>query len=1349
MDTDSDNENEEHVQQNGQVKRKLEQKGLGKKIKSDLEATARFNNNLPLLNQIPGSTDSESQQMANIANQLPSPTTSSDNVKEKKHETPRFATYEKLGGTTDQGKEYEKMMSAHLALKLIKNNEIVDFGMTTNDKANGLFDDIGLKVKFKNKKTVNFLFQLKHKEKPKHITQRELFGVDKNFSVEKYFKSIMASDNKLSHDDVCILYTNCPLIIENSTHSAKNFKIEKCHHLEHEELFLNSESAEECSIFRIMTKDKNHTFYLLAGQSNLESTKKKTKQMLQDLVDHDVDIYDHFVHFMGEWWSQNFVLDKNDVIAKLTELALTPHMKSLSASKQNSKTVYVEEAIMEFRVTIVDDDMVDNIWQTDTHERSGEVRKKFALNSIAEDKVLWYLGKVPLVVKIDGSNQAKIKRVLELMNKSSEMKQIVLVGDVTSDFFEELDSFQNLADLIGKSNNKTHCREILETFQVSLQGRKPISLEKLIKINPDIAKHIGVGELLKMSQETYLIGNHQENLPDFHIPRSVSSIFVKTEMILNVFEKQRNQIVVIINGDLTTRNAFSTSSNFDTVELSEYLNNNSNRCENVLLLSTEKQCTLAEFNQVCTKNKRSRVNLFQVFDEEVCILLTQSEKQPLDWPATESRIVMEQDILRKFDNSPNVIFAPPGMGKSTLKQVLYNNCPEDHWGIRVDLINYNSFLAQKPSVEEMEESFLGIDDAIQKSSTKQIKRCVHTSKKVYFFLDGLDEVDRQYVKYILNFVLEKSKNSKIWLSSRENLRDEVSKILHTVPVEINELNKNEQEDYIRKKLKIKYKGEEIETILSAVSTNTDLSNSQELLGIPLQLYILTEIFLNNEDVYKNLEEKNIFVLTQMYKIFFEGKLNSAICKIVEKSQRHQLGYLKPLLYPYEIPALKQCLGRKDFEKLNVELEETQEFVGEIKNKGDKFGIIKKINESGQAIFVHQTYAEYFACVWLKKNKSKTTLLREVIFSRKYQILRLMFDVMLAENNPLHLSIIYKNIDMFEKHINEKYSRDQGGRTALHLCCTYGIVNPSPKIRGMLLCRDRTCHPTMTDKMTKECHNIYNKDDLFNLDLIEYSLKAEYLYPIERFLEIGCANFEDIKTMLYDSYEKKSLLYYSAQEGFPKLFHSVISENPELVDCQISCHSLLEIAVWGTHIENIWPRREGNIAVVKILLQRGVNINSPLRRSGCSPETFRDKTILDIACEKCRYDMIDVLVQHGAKCSDGYTVWHWISELKNCDKKHLDQLLKEFDADVNAKNDKGTTALHLACERNSFLPPGITTEIKGDHRDIVEFLIKKGADVNAINCDGMTPLSIAGKNGDIEVINMLLQNGASIIVILMI
>ena len=69
------------------------------------------------------------------------------------------------------------------------------------------------------------------------------------------------------------------------------------------------------------------------------------------------------------------------------------------------------------------------------------------------------------------------------------------------------------------------------------------------------------------------------------------------------------------------------------------------------------------------------------------------------------------------------------------------------------------------------------------------------------------------------------------------------------------------------------------------------------------------------------------------------------------------------------------------------------------------------------------------------------------------------------------------------------------------------------------------------------------------------------------------------------------------------------------------------------------------------------------------------------------------------------------------------------ADVNAKNDKGWTPLLGSTYHNN--------------SEISQLLIMNGADVNAKDNDGQTPLRIAIQNKNTEIIELLIKNGADV------
>jgi len=69
------------------------------------------------------------------------------------------------------------------------------------------------------------------------------------------------------------------------------------------------------------------------------------------------------------------------------------------------------------------------------------------------------------------------------------------------------------------------------------------------------------------------------------------------------------------------------------------------------------------------------------------------------------------------------------------------------------------------------------------------------------------------------------------------------------------------------------------------------------------------------------------------------------------------------------------------------------------------------------------------------------------------------------------------------------------------------------------------------------------------------------------------------------------------------------------------------------------------------------------------------------------------------------------------------------ADVNAKNNKGLTALMKASA--------------GGHADVVKFLLDKGADVNSKNTNGYTALMAASWSGHADVVKLLLDRGVDV------
>jgi uncharacterized protein len=104
------------------------------------------------------------------------------------------------------------------------------------------------------------------------------------------------------------------------------------------------------------------------------------------------------------------------------------------------------------------------------------------------------------------------------------------------------------------------------------------------------------------------------------------------------------------------------------------------------------------------------------------------------------------------------------------------------------------------------------------------------------------------------------------------------------------------------------------------------------------------------------------------------------------------------------------------------------------------------------------------------------------------------------------------------------------------------------------------------------------------------------------------------------------------------------------------------------------------------------------------------------------DRVDV----NAPQPDGTTALHWAA---NRDDSELVDLLVRAGANVKAANRYGVTPLWLACMNGN--------------AGSVELLLKAGADANTVSAEGETVLMTAARTGKVDAVNVLLRYGADV------
>ncbi|XP_055940721.1 uncharacterized protein LOC129971193 [Argiope bruennichi] len=261
-----------------------------------------------------------------------------------------------------------------------------------------------------------------------------------------------------------------------------------------------------------------------------------------------------------------------------------------------------------------------------------------------------------------------------------------------------------------------------------------------------------------------------------------------------------------------------------------------------------------------------------------------------------------------------------------------------------------------------------------------------------------------------------------------------------------------------------------------------------------------------------------------------------------------------------------------------------------------------------------------------------------------------------------------------------------------------------------------------------------------------------------------------------NYLKQTPLHFAAGKGHTKLVNLLLKFNAIIDSKENTNATALHISLYNGHLEVIQSLVEkganievigtvkkckplhvaahlGNVQIVELLISKGADIHSR--------DTSDQATPLIIAALRRHKSVVKVLISKGADFREIFkfgtdpvnlTIFNALRELlldENIDMnlsivEDLEPILLlaggfghqlmikfclEKSCNINARNEFGSTALHLAAISN--------------HQEAVTFLLENGADINAEDSEGNTALSLAAKHNGKETVCILLNKKTKI------
>ncbi|XP_063904465.1 uncharacterized protein LOC135123604 [Zophobas morio] len=1283
-------------------------------------------------------------------------------------------TFEKRSGTTNKGTDYENFNIANIGINWALDNQIEDFYLSSNDENFGAFDDIVIKTTSATGSNVSAL-QLKHNDRGT-LSIKQLKQESGDFSVKKYFTSVQSIK---CHVDNFILYTNLKFSVKESTRfwlDGEDFLIGLSPFQPKDKILQISDELNHCYKFHVVENDctydyspeilmyKNffEKFYLFVNQDNLKTLETKIVEKFKKLYLANQTECDAFLKMISRWsqqQGQKHKLCKSWIQRAIALTLLSSRIKPLSfGSSVNKNMKILREVISAFTVTVFENSTyhkIKDLWgdamtQVKDTKQLNKTREMYHLSpyyiKTLDDvdfnllsTLLWLNGTCPIIVTED----AVIHKVITLC---PEAKFIVLGDDVNEKFTNyDCSVFRNLSDLKASSRDS-----VLETFNLSIQGKEEVSLKNAFR--KDFIDAVRTSYLVEMLNEPYAVGGLQENLPTPYIDRYLWRNVIN----FKYFEKNDENTLIVVDCvqkfDSLKRKLKNCSVHI--VDYLNYLNESSIHIERneiaesgtfaISVFITTNTCQKMQFEAICDKNKdfKNYHHLRFIDADNFEWIQSKGNASSLEeYKITDFLLTEKEMLCTKLETNINLIVSNPGMGKSELMKSLKNTSPPEIWTIMMnptDMYLFSKYLTsnnQSANLETLQNFLLNEKYRCMDEGAKHFLQVFIKQNQVYYIWDALDEIPAESVETITSLIVELSKANHVqWITSRFQLKQLLENKFNVLSLNLCQFSEPEQITYIKKRLENVDTTEEIDQIISTVRSSFALVEHTEILGIPLQIFMLTNLLRQDINKYFKLL-CNIFVLTDLYHYFVEEKMKVYFEKTVGGDFKNPLyeSALKILedaiLKYHQNLALRTLFSIEFLKKLNIDLEHNFE---ESKEEYISVGLLTKII-SKPAHFIHNSFAEYFAALYFSQNQRLSSIFVDVIFEPRYLNVRFFFDLLLAKESPPHVAVLYKNINLLERYEHQiRTGTDAGGRSVLHVASSWGqrhprldvtttadayIVNDSdvPNVEG-----EKTENLKILNYLLNIC-DLAQCDLLLKMTPLLYARKSNSLVIEYKILKQLNKNLLDLPVE-----HIINLLYYTAVCGYDDVIDHLNLEVSTLSDRQDA--KLLKLEKKVLDARNIVNKTFLHLAsarqfekVIKFLVKQGTSIEA---------SDTEGATALYFASQGGYYKIVEFLVTEGAEINrekmNGVTALFIASQYGHI---KVVECLLGLGANPNQPRDNGATPLHVACEFG--------------HTEITELLVASGADIEHGRLDGITPLFTASQFGQINVVERLLALGADL------